>query len=143
VPADRDGDAVPLCGSDDLVVTVSWERNGPALRGQVIAENVSGRACRLANKPGVTPLRLDGTPLPVDTTVTLEFMEPGYVMLQPGNRAAARVSWTSWCGQQASDQARVDWPGGSTMAKVQGPVQPECFQGRSDNLTSYWFALVE
>jgi hypothetical protein len=39
---------VPLCGSDDLAVVVSWERDGAALDGQVIAENVGGRACRLA-----------------------------------------------------------------------------------------------
>jgi hypothetical protein len=77
MPASGGDRAVPLCGSDDLVVVVNWERDGPGLRGQVIAENVSGRAGRLANKPGVTPLRPDGEPLPVNTTVTLEFLEPG------------------------------------------------------------------
>ena len=60
--AGQSGDAVPLCGSDDLAVVVSWEHDGTALSGQVIAENVSGRACRLRHKPGVTPLQSDGTP---------------------------------------------------------------------------------
>ena len=60
--AGQSGDAVSLCGSDDLAVVVSWEHDGTALSGQVIAENVSGRACRLRHKPGVTPLQSDGTP---------------------------------------------------------------------------------
>jgi hypothetical protein len=65
VPASQGDDAVPLCGSDDLAVVVKWEHGSPGLDGQVIAENVSGRACRLAYKPEVTPLHPDGTPLPV------------------------------------------------------------------------------
>ncbi len=76
----------------------------------MIAENVSGRAGRLAHKPEVTPLQPDGTPLPVETIVTLEEKIPPYVVLEPGQRAASRVHWGSWCGQ-ASDRARVDWPG--------------------------------
>jgi hypothetical protein len=121
MPAGRSDDAVALCGSGDLAVVVSWEHDGDGLRGQVIAENVSGRACRLEGKPGVTPLQPGGAPLPVTTTVTLEMLEPGYVILQPGERAAAPVRWGSWCGQQASDRARVDWPSGSTVATVHGP----------------------
>lgn len=141
-PAGHSDDAVPACGSDDLAVVVNWEHDDTGLRGQVIAENVSGRACRLANKPGVTPLRPDGAPLAVKTISSLEAKLPGYVVLQPGQRATARVYWGSWCGQQASDQARVDWPGGSMIAKVHGPAQPECLQGRADNLTSSWFQLM-
>jgi hypothetical protein len=55
MPADESDD-LSQCGSDDLAVVVSWERDGPGLRGQVIAENVSGPVCRIENKPGVTPL---------------------------------------------------------------------------------------
>jgi Protein of unknown function (DUF4232) len=135
-------DAVPLCGADDLAVVVHWQHDGSALRGQVIAENVGARACRLANKPGVTPLRPDGSPLPVSTAVTLEMLAPGYVVLEPGERAAAPVYWGSWCGQQAADRARVDWPGGSAVAEVRGPAQPACVRGRSGNLTSSWFHLL-
>ena len=142
VPADQGGDAVPLCGSDDLAVVVQWEHSGRGLDGQVIAENVGVRACRLAYKPEVTPLQPDGTPLPVETLVTLEEKIPAYVIIEPGQRAAARVHWGSWCGQQASDRARVDWYGGSTVAKVHGPTQPECSPGQPDNLTSSWFHLI-
>jgi hypothetical protein len=143
MPARRDDDTVPPCGSDDLAVVVRWERDGTGLRGQVIAENVGNRACQLANKPTVAPLHSDGTPLPVKTIVTLEWRNPGYVNLQPGQRAAATVFWGSWCGQQASDQALVTWPGGSTTARVNGPTQPECGPNRAGNLTSSWFNLIK
>ncbi|HEY0998317.1 MAG TPA: DUF4232 domain-containing protein [Streptosporangiaceae bacterium] len=142
MPADESDD-LRQCGSDDLAIVVSWERDSPGLRGQVIAENVSDRACRIENKPGVTPLQRDGTPLAVETIISLEWVSPGYVSLQPGERAAARMFWGSWCGQQASDRARVDWPGGSTVAEVHGPTQPECLQGHPSNLTSSWFKLIE
>jgi len=143
MPARRRDDAVPPCGSDDLAVVVHWEPDGTGLRGQVIAENVSGQICQLANKPTVTPLQPDGSPLPVETIVTMEMRSPGYVNLQPGQRAAAPVSWGSWCGQQASDQARVEWPGGSTTARVDGPTQPDCDPSQGYNLTSSWFDLIE
>lgn len=142
MPASQGDDAVPRCGSDDLAVVVNWEHDGAALHGQVIAENVSGRACRLADKPAVTPLQPDGAPLQVKTIISLELKIPRYVILEPGQRAASRVYWGSWCGQQASDRARVDWPGGSTVAKVHGPTQPECSPGQSTNLTSSWFHLM-
>ncbi len=99
--------------------------------------------CRLglASKPEVTPLQPDGTPLPVETIVTLEEKIPPYVVLEPGQRAASRVHWGSCCGQ-ASDRARVDWPGGSAVATVHGPTQPECSPAQSDNLTTSWFHLT-
>jgi hypothetical protein len=136
-------DAVPACGSDDLAVVVHWQHDGTGLRGQVIAQNVSDRACQLANKPTVTPLQADGSPLPVDTIITLEMKIPGYVNLQPGQRAAALLLWSSWCGQQASSQALVQWPGGSTVAKVDGPAQPDCGPSRACNITSSWFNLIK
>ena len=141
MPASQDDDAVPLCRSDDLAVVVNWEHDGAALEGQVIAENVSGRACRLEYKPEVTPLQPDGTPLPVDTIVTLEQKIPPFVVLEPGQRAASPVRWGSCCGQ-ASDRARVDWHGGSAVAAVHGPTQPECSPAQPDNLITSWFHLL-
>lgn len=142
VPASRRDDAVPLCGSDDLSVVVNWEHDGPARHGQVIAENIGGQACRLADKPAVTPLQPDGVPLQVKTIISFELKVPRYVILEPGQRAASRVHWASWCGQQASDRARVDWPGGSAEARVHGPTQPECSPGQPSDLSSSWFRLV-
>jgi Domain of unknown function (DUF4232) len=140
--ADGDPAEVPLCEAADLAVSVHWERDGTGLRGQVVAENVGGRVCRLPGKPEVTPLAGDGTPLPARTVITLEWRSPGYVLLQPGQRAAARVGWPNWCGRPAAGQARVAWGGGSAVAEVHGPAQPECSPGQPDNLVSSWFQLI-
>ncbi len=134
--------AVPACGSGDLAVVLSWEWDGNGLRGRVMAENVGSRPCRLPGKPTVTPLGQDGEPLPARTTVTLEMRLPGYVVVSPGGRAAARVSWPNWCGQQASRRALVSWDGGSAIAEVHGPAQPGCEPGRPGDLMSSWFRLV-
>ena len=134
---------VPLCEAADLAVAVHWDRDGTRLRGQVVAQNVGGRACRLAGKPGITPLAEDGTALPAQTVITLEWMSPGYVLLQPGQRAGARVSWGSWCGRPAASQAQVHWDSGQAVADVHGPAQPECSPGQPDNLVSSWFQLIE
>jgi hypothetical protein len=143
VTADPGGEDMAACGPADLELTVHWERDGRGLRGQVIARNVSGRACRLASKPGVTPLRADGSPLPTQTVITLEMRSPGYVVLRPGERAAAPVRWSSWCGEPAGDRVRVDWPGGSAIGAVHGPAQPDCVPDTGENLTSSWFNLIE
>jgi hypothetical protein len=122
---------------------VRWERDGGGLRGQVIAENVSGRACLLPGKPEVNPIGVDGRPLPAGTVITLEWRMPGYVIIAPGGRAAAPVSWSSWCGAPAAGRAIVTWEGGGPAeAEVHGPAQPAC-DGRSLDLSTSWFALIE
>jgi Protein of unknown function (DUF4232) len=141
-PASGDPAEAPLCEAADLAVTVRWEREGTGLRGQVLAENVGGRVCRLAGKPAVTPLAGDGTPLPAQTVSTLEWRSPGYVLLRPGQRAAARVFWASWCGRRAAGRARVGWEGGEAVAEVHGPAQPECSPGAPGNLVSSWFEPI-
>lgn len=135
--------ALPLCGPDDLAVSVRWERHDGGLRGQVMARNIGSRACRLAGKPGIVPLGADGTPLPAQTVNTMEMVGPGYVVLRPGERAEAPASWASWCGPPASARARVIWPGGAAVADVHGPMQPECSQEGLGNLGSGWFRLID
>jgi len=134
-------DEMPACGPDDLSVTVRWERDGGGLRGHVIAENTGGRACRLPGKPGVRPLGLDGKPLPVETVITLEMVLPGYVTLEPGQRAAAPVAWGGWDGSAASSQAHVTWEGGTATAAVEGPAQPSATDPPC-NISSSWFRLL-
>jgi Protein of unknown function (DUF4232) len=137
----EDRGELPACGPDDLSVTVRWERDGTGLRGQVVAENTGGRACRLPGKPGVRPLGLDGQPLPVQTVVTLEWVSPGYVVLEPGQRAAAPAAWDGWDGAAASARAEVTWDGGAATAVIEGPVQPAGTDSPG-NITSSWFRLL-
>jgi Domain of unknown function (DUF4232) len=132
---------MPACGPDDLSVTVRWERDGDGLRGQVIAENTGGRACRLPGKPGVRPLGLDGKPLPVETVITLEWVSPGYVALEPGQRAAAPAAWGGWDGPAASSRAQVTWEGAAVTAAVEGPAQPAATEPPC-NISSSWFRLL-
>jgi hypothetical protein len=132
---------VPACGPDDLSVTVRWERDGGGLRGQVIAENTGRRACRLAGKPGIRPLGLDGAPLPVRTVVTLEWVSPGSVTLEPGQRAIAPVAWGGWDGPAASSLAQVTWEGGAATGAVEGPAQPATTDSPR-NISSSWFRLL-
>jgi hypothetical protein len=137
-----DNDGLPLCEPEDLAVTVRWQQDGTGLRGQVLARNVGSRACRLAGKPTVKPLGLDGAALPTETVITLELRIPGYVVLQPGKSAAAPVIWRNWSGQAASDRARVSWQSGTAIADVEGPAQPQDSQGQG-NLSSGWFSLID
>ncbi len=132
----------PVCRPDDLVLTLRWERSGDGLSGQVIAENVGDHACYLPGKPNVIPLGMDGQRLDTQMIVSLEARIPGYVVLQPGQRAVARVDWSAWCGRPASRRAIVGWDRGSVTVDVDGPAQPSC-RDAPDNLTSSWFKLLE
>lgn len=135
------GEHLPVCGPQDVSVTVRWESDGSGLRGQVIAENTGGRTCRLPGKPVIRPLGLDGKPLPVETVITLELVVPGYVVLEPGQRAAAAAVWNEWNGARATPRAQVTWEGGSAEAVVHGPVQPASTHSPG-NLSSSWFRLL-
>lgn len=135
------GEQPPACGPEDVSVTVRWERDGGGLRGQVIAENTGGRTCRLPGKPAIRPLGLDGTPLPAETVITLELRQPGYVDLEPGQRAAAEVGWSGWDGAAAAPRAQVSWRGGTVVAPVEGPAQPASAEPPC-NLSSSWFGLL-
>jgi Protein of unknown function (DUF4232) len=139
--ASREAPEVAPCGPEDLTIEVHWERDAGRLRGQLVARNTGGRACRLAGKPTVTPLAADGTPLPVQTVISLEMIQPGYALLRPGDVATSRISWNTWCGDPGSDRALVDWHGGSAVVPVHGPVQPDCDPAQRPQMTSYWFFL--
>jgi len=143
VPNPRAWDHIPPCGSDDLAVSVQWERSGIGLAGQIIVENLSGRTCRLSHKPWVIPLGTDSRELPVEALITAEFRLPP-VILAPGGRAAAPVGWAGWCGDAASGVVRVNWVSGSAVVEVEGPRQPDCpDSGQPTNLSSSWFDVLD
>lgn len=125
-----------------MVVRVLWERDGKGLRGEVVVQNVGDRACRLGGKPSVSPLAADGTAMATQTAITLELRGQGYVVIEPGQCAMARVSWSNWCGESPSRRAVVTWWDGSAVATVEGPLSPGCDKKRPTNLTSSWFDVI-
>jgi hypothetical protein len=138
-----DEDPPPECRPDDVEVGLTWQlRNDGALSGWVSVRNRGERACRLSNKPAVIPLAADGSPLRVDTIVTLELRIPDHVVLEPGQEARAPVGWGGWNGPPAGDRAVVVWGAERhrTEVPVAGPPQPPSRSGPS-NISSGWFRL--
>ena len=135
---------VPPCGSGDLAVSVRWSRaTSGGLRGEVVAENVSGRVCRLGSKPGLQPLGSDGQPLGVDQWVTLEMRVPPFVILEPGQSASAPITWSGWSGRSASGRIVVSWQGGSATVDAAGPIEPgPPKRGVVGSLSSSWFTRI-
>lgn len=115
-----------------------------SLRGDLTVRNRGTVVCRVGGKPALTPLGVDGRPLPAQTVVTMEMRMPGWVVLQPGARAASRVGWSGWCGDPASGRAHVRWEQGEATIMVDGPPQPRCPDGGQPvNLWSSWFRVVD
>jgi hypothetical protein len=54
--------------------------------------NISNHSARLAGKPGLTSIGTDDRPLDTDCALSLEWREPGYVELKPGERASSPVN---------------------------------------------------
>jgi hypothetical protein len=128
---------------EDLRLTLGWQLDADgALRGELVAGNVSDHPVRLSGKPALQVLGEDGSPLSAQTVVTLEFRPPGYVELDPGQHATAPVSWAGWDGSPAGDVVVVELPGGSTEVRVSGPRQPTA-RGPATNLGSSWFQVAD
>ena len=118
-----------------------WDLSNGSLTGELLAQNVCDRAIRLSGKPGLTPRGEDGEPLDAPTVVTAEYRPPGYVALEPGERARARVGWGAWNGPPASGTVTVKWDAGEVDIEALGPRQPDR-TGPANNLWSSWFERV-
>lgn len=132
----------PECTPEDVEVSLTWQARGEALSGWVGVRNGSGQACRVSGKPAVIPLAGDGTPLEVQTIITLELKIPDHVVLESGAEARAPVGWGAWNGPAAGDRAVVVWGAERhrTEVPVAAPRQPPSRSGPT-NITSGWFRL--
>jgi hypothetical protein len=133
---------VPEAGPDDVALSLTWLPDGEALRGELEARNIGNRRVRLTGKPRLTPLDVAGQPLDTEAIVTLEMVIPGYVELDPGESATARVGWAGWDGLAAGPRVRVEWPGGRADVATLGPREP-AGSGPATNLWSSWFVRSE
>jgi hypothetical protein len=124
---------------EEVQFVLAWhaEEDG-GLTGELRVRNTSSRRVRLAGKPGLQPVGVDGVPLDTECVVTLELVLPGYVDIDPGDEASAPVGWAGWDGPPASGEVVVQWPGGGSRVTVSGPRQPAS-AGPATNLWSSWF----
>lgn len=128
----------PEARPDEIAFTLTWLPDGDALKGELEARNVGNRRVRLSGKPALTPLDADGQPLETESIITLELVIPGYVELDPGETATARIGWAGWDGRDAGGAVRVEWPGGQAEVQALGARQP-AGSGPATNLFSSWF----
>ncbi|ADB35577.1 hypothetical protein Kfla_6582 [Kribbella flavida DSM 17836] len=133
---------VPEAAPGEVTFTLAWENTDDGLRGMLEAVNVSDHPVRLTGKPGVTPVGTDGIKLDTTTIVSLEALIPGYVVLEPGERATSPVYWSAWSGPNAGDTVIVEWNGCEAEAAVTGPRQPVSREGAT-NLSTSWFAKAD
>ncbi|NUR08731.1 MAG: DUF4232 domain-containing protein [Nocardioidaceae bacterium] len=127
----------------ELDLTLVWRRGDEgSLVGELLATNRADHAVRVSSKPVLVACGLDGADLGVQTIVTAELRIPGYVVLAPGERAEAGVSWGGWDGPPCSGEFLVGLPGGRVRLTASGPRQPES-RGPATNLWSSWFERVD
>lgn len=117
------------CRPYEVEFTLAWARHSFGhLRGDLVAVNVSDRAWRISYEPEIVPTRTDGLPL-WRSPLAHGRPEPvmPHVVLQPGQRARARVIWVGWDGQPVGHAVVLSWPGGTKLAPTSGPRHPEAF----------------
>ena len=131
-------EAVP----SQLQLALVWRRDDEgSLEGELRALNIAERAVRVSSKPRLAALGLAGEDLEVDMIVTAEMRVPGFVLLEPGERARAPVLWSGWDGPPCSGRFIVDLAGGQATVRASGPRQPRS-QGPATLLSSWWFERV-
>lgn len=133
-----DEERPPEARPDQLAVSVEWQAEDGGLRGSIDVRNVSDETVRVSNKPRLLPLDDSGDPLDVGTVVTLEMRLPGYVVLEPGQRARADARWAAWTGGPPGDRVLVRWPGGEQLVTVSGPTVPQRTDGAT-GISPTWF----
>ena len=122
----------------DVTFTLSWRMRNGRLSGDLVAVNISNHRVRLSGKPGLVAVGTDGQPLDAETVVSLELRWPGYVELNPGERARSPVGWGGWDGPPCSGKVIVRWDGGQVEVNADGPPQPTR-RGPATNLSTSWF----
>ena len=91
----REESTVPWCALEELEASVTWAMTDQGgLGGHLTLRNVGTRTCRVGGKPEITPLDVNGEPLPTKHIVSLELRVPSWAAIGPRETAAARVWWS-------------------------------------------------
>jgi hypothetical protein len=134
-----DGTDVPAAIAAQLVLFLEWQAVADgSLEGELVVINDAEQSVRVSGRPMLVPIGVDGRDLGVDMIVTAELRIPDFVVLGPGERARALVSWGGWNGPPCSGRFRIELPGARTELSALGPRQPEA-GGPATNLSSSWF----
>lgn len=128
-------------GPKDIEWSLSWQLIDGRLHGRLTARNVADHPVQLSHKPALSAVGTDGTVLDAATVHTMEYKQPPFVVLSPGQAAMARVTWSGWNGGRASGRFIIGWRGGTATVTAQGPRQPS-ETGSASNFTAGWFELV-
>jgi len=138
-----DGTDVPEATPAELVLFLEWQAVADgSLEGELVVINDAEQPVRVSRRPTLVPMGVDGGDLGVEMVVTAELRIPDFVVLGPGERARALVSWGGWNGPPSSGRFRIELPGGGTELRGLGPRQPEA-RGPATNLSSSWFERLD
>jgi len=102
--------AAVSCYSFAMAFSFHWLQRQPdgSLSGQLKVKNVSGRSCRLADRPQIDLLGTGGVFIPVHAPLGLGVVGAGRV-LPTGYTSTATVRWSSWCGPQTPSGTAQVW----------------------------------
>ena len=134
---------VPEAAPAQLLMFLEWRAVADgSLEGELVVVNAAEEPVRVSNKPILVAMGVDGADLGADMVVTAELRIPDFVVLGPGERALAFVSWGGWNGPACSGRFRIELSGGWTVLSASGPRQPLA-RGPATNLSSSWFEPLD
>jgi hypothetical protein len=134
---------VPEATAAQLSMILEWHAVADgSLQGQLVVNNRGDHLVRVSGKPRLVALGVDGRDLAAEMVVTGELRIPDFVVLAPGERARALVSWGGWKEPTCSGRFRIELPGGRTELGASGPHQPEP-SGPANHLSSSWFERLD
>ena len=122
-------------------ISLEWQHDGQALTGWVEVINTGMKSCRVGGEPVIKPLGQDGSPLEVAHITSLEMRRPGFVVLRPGQRARAGISWAGWDGPAVGRNVLVRIGPFETNIAAIGPTQPQRVR-EPTNTSSTWFEVT-
>jgi hypothetical protein len=86
---------------------------------------------------------INGNPMDTETVVTLELRLPGHVVIEPGQRVMAPVSWGDWCGPAAVRPSTGEVARRVSRNHGRETACPGCDRTQPTNTTASWFNLID
>jgi hypothetical protein len=137
------GSDAPEASVEQVDLSLTWWASPDgALEGELVVVNRADHVVRVSGRPALAALGVDGQSLGADMVLTAELRVPDFVVLAPGERARAGVTWGGWDGPDCSGRFRVVLRGGRAELGGSGPRQPQA-RGPATNLSASWFETAD